>query len=178
MIIDQISRLDLNKSRDKNSLIEEVKRILEKSGFRIVEENKNKPWGAYLRIDEKQIEEFVKIFFKDLKIDDSYQGLKLYPKILLVEPEKRLSYQYHFRRAEYWKVIGHRVGIVKSKTDKVNQRTEVYQIGELIKLPEKIRHRLVGLDKWGGVAEIWVHTDPSSPSNEEDIVRVADDFGR
>jgi hypothetical protein len=28
------------------------------------------------------------------------------------------------------------------------------------------------------VAEIWQHTDPDHPSNEDDIVRVQDDFGR
>jgi len=28
------------------------------------------------------------------------------------------------------------------------------------------------------VAEIWQHTDPKHPSNEEDIVRLQDDFGR
>jgi hypothetical protein len=34
------------------------------------------------------------------------------------------------------------------------------------------------LDGWGIVAEIWRHTDVENPSNEEDIVRVQDDFGR
>jgi hypothetical protein len=28
------------------------------------------------------------------------------------------------------------------------------------------------------VAEIWQHTDPENPSDEDDIVRVSDDFGR
>jgi len=28
------------------------------------------------------------------------------------------------------------------------------------------------------VAEIWQHTDAAQPSNEADIVRVQDDFGR
>lgn len=31
---------------------------------------------------------------------------------------------------------------------------------------------------WGVVAEIWQHTDKDNPSNEDDIVRVQDDFGR
>ena len=39
-------------------------------------------------------------------------------------------------------------------------------------------HRLVGLSNWGIIAEIWQHTDPEKPSDEEDIVRVQDDFGR
>jgi len=40
------------------------------------------------------------------------------------------------------------------------------------------RHRLVGLDDWGIVAEIWIHSDPDKPSNEYDIRRISDDFGR
>lgn len=40
------------------------------------------------------------------------------------------------------------------------------------------RHRLVGVDEWGIVAEIWQHTDAAHPSDEDDIVRVQDDFGR
>ena len=51
-------------------------------------------------------------------------------------------------------------------------------IGELISLEQGERHRLLGLHDWGVVAEIWMHTDPSNPSDEEDIVRLQDDFGR
>jgi hypothetical protein len=40
------------------------------------------------------------------------------------------------------------------------------------------RHRLVGLDQLGIVAELWQHLDPAHPSDEEDIVRLQDDFGR
>ena len=40
------------------------------------------------------------------------------------------------------------------------------------------RHRLVGLENWGVVAEFWQHTDPDHPSDEDDIVRVQDDYKR
>lgn len=40
------------------------------------------------------------------------------------------------------------------------------------------RHRLIGLDSWGIVAGIWQHTDPENASDEDDIVRLQDDFGR
>jgi len=50
--------------------------------------------------------------------------------------------------------------------------------GDLVRLAQGQRHRLVGLDSWGVLAEIWQHTDPSHPSDEEDIVRVQDDFGK
>ena len=50
--------------------------------------------------------------------------------------------------------------------------------GDIIRLKQGERHRLMGLDNWGIVAEIWQHIDVDNPSNEDDIVRVQDDFGR
>jgi hypothetical protein len=49
---------------------------------------------------------------------------------------------------------------------------------EIVRLNQGQRHRLVGLNSWGMIAEIWQHTDINNPSDEEDIVRVQDDFGR
>ncbi len=96
---------------------------------------------------------------------------------MVVAPEKRLSWQYHHRRAEIWRVVSGTVGVVMSDTD---EETEVktYQPGELITLRQGERHRLVGLAEWGVLAEIWQHTEPENPSDEDDIVRVQDDFGR
>ncbi len=37
---------------------------------------------------------------------------------------------------------------------------------------------VIGLETWGVVAEIWQHIDAASPSDELDIVRVADDYDR
>ena len=51
-------------------------------------------------------------------------------------------------------------------------------INDIVKLQQGERHRLIGLDTWGVIAEIWQHTDLENPSNEDDIVRVQDDFGR
>ena len=52
------------------------------------------------------------------------------------------------------------------------------QKGDTIRLKQGERHRLIGVDNWGIIAEIWQHTDAVNPSNEDDIVRVQDDFGR
>jgi hypothetical protein len=49
---------------------------------------------------------------------------------------------------------------------------------DVIKLKQGERHRLMGLGNWGIVAEIWQHTDVSNPSDEDDIVRLQDDFSR
>ena len=36
----------------------------------------------------------------------------------------------------------------------------------------------IGLNDFAVLAEIWQHTDPENPSNEDDIVRISDDYGR
>ena len=49
--------------------------------------------------------------------------------------------------------------------------------GEQVRLAQGERHRLIGLENYGIVAEIWQHTN-LIPSDEDDIVRVQDDFSR
>ena len=53
-------------------------------------------------IDESQAQDFSNKFFKGLDINTMKIGGKLSPKILIVKPESRLSWQYHNRRAEIW----------------------------------------------------------------------------
>jgi mannose-6-phosphate isomerase len=88
-----------------------------------------------------------------------------------------LSWQYHNRRAEIWQVHKGSAEIIRSNTDTQNEM-EVYNEGDQIILKQGERHRLIGLDDYCVVAEIWQHTDADHPSDEEDIIRVQDDFGR
>jgi hypothetical protein len=83
---------------------------------------------------------------------------------------------YH-RRAEIWKCIGGTVGVITSDTDEEKTQHTLKE-GDIIRLKQSERHRINGLGDWGLVAEIWQHTDESYPSNEDDIVRVQDVFGR
>ncbi|MDZ7694681.1 MAG: phosphoheptose isomerase [Balneolaceae bacterium] len=120
---------------------------------------------------------FADTYFDNMPVDELKISGKLSPKILIVQPGKRLSWQYHHRRAEIWKVIEGPVGVMTSDTDEQAQ-IERFEAGDLVKLKQGERHRLVGLDDWGILAEIWQHTDPENPSDENDIVRLQDDFGR
>lgn len=101
---------------------------------------------------------------------------KLSPKILIVKPEARLSWQYHHRRAEIWQVFRGTVGIIRSNDDEESDLVQ-YAEGAQVKLAQGERHRLIGLSDYGIVAEIWQHTS-EVPSDESDIVRVQDDFDR
>jgi len=161
----------------KADIFVEIEHYLTSKNFSIVSKDDQRPWGGFFVIDEAQAELFIQTFFPHLSLAD-FQGFdKLSPKILLVEPEKRLSWQYHHRRAEIWKVIGGKAGVVVSETDELTPAKPLNE-GDIISLACGQRHRLVGLDSWGVIAEIWQHTDQNNPSDEEDIVRVEDDFGR
>jgi mannose-6-phosphate isomerase-like protein (cupin superfamily) len=128
-------------------------------------------------IEENEAEKFINLYFPQLSKEELNISGKLSPKILVVAPEKRLSWQYHHRRAEIWKLIGGEAGVIISDTDD-EKETRHLNIGDIIQLKQGERHRLIGLDGWGIVAEIWRHTDFENPSDEDDIVRVQDDFGR
>ena len=146
-------------------------------GFKIISEDFGRPWGGFLVIDEDQSQKFSNQFFGGIKINNLKISGKLSPKILIVKPNTRLSWQYHERRAEIWRVFKGKVGVVISQNDTENEM-KVYKEGDQIILKQGERHRLVGLEDLGIVAEIWQHTDKNQPSDEEDIIRIQDDFGR
>ena len=164
-------------SQEKKAVFEQIAQELKKNNFKVVTQDETRPWGGFFVIDERQAAIFATTFFPNLKMDEIQITNKLSPKILVVAPHKRLSWQYHFRRAEIWKVIGGVAGVVTSETDEENE-LQTLPLGTIINLKQGERHRLIGLDGWGIIAEIWQHTDPENPSDEDDIVRVQDDFGR
>ena len=155
----------------------EIEVKIKSLGFNIISKDFQRPWGGFLVIDEDQAQDFSNQFFKGINIEELKISGKLSPKILIVNPESRLSWQYHNRRAEIWRVYKGKVGIIKSEDD-IQKEIEIYSEGDQITLKQGERHRLIGLDDYGVVAEIWQHTEKNHPSDEEDIVRVQDDFGR
>ena len=170
--------LDFAKLSTRDEVFKQVENYLIENGFTIIDKDFNRPWGGFFVIDEEQARRFSHMFFPTRETVLSQMVGKLSPKILLVQPEKRLSWQYHFRRAEIWKLVAGKAGVVTSNTDQQGE-TEQLVIDKVIELPKGMRHRLVGLPgSWGMVAEIWQHTDPQHPSDENDIVRLEDDFGR
>ena len=156
---------------------QQIKKEIESFGFKVVSYDFERTWGGFLVIDEIQAQEFSNKFFKGLDVNTLKIGGKLSPKILIVKPEARLSWQYHNRRAEIWQVYKGSAGIIKSDSD-VENEMEVFTEGDQIVLQQGERHRLIGLDDYCVVAEIWQHTDANHPSDEDDIIKVQDDFGR
>lgn len=165
---------NLNEKGDPHLFDSIAKDLL--SSFTIVDRDDSRPWGGFFVIDDKQAGGFINTFFPGLEAGE-FDGRKLSPKILVVMPGKRLSWQYHFRRSEIWRVLQGEVGIITSGTDSESP-VKKYGPGSLIRIGTGERHRLIGLDAPGIIAEIWQHTDKDNPSDESDIVRVQDDHGR
>ena len=161
----------------KKIVFQQIENLLLEQGFIIDKIDQERPWGGFFVINESQAQAFANQYFAGLSVDSLKISGKLSPKILVVAPHTRLSWQYHFRRAEIWTVVQGEVGVKTSANDEEGELKHL-SAGDTITLQQGERHRLIGLDHWGMIAEIWQHTDADRPSDEEDIVRVQDDFGR
>lgn len=171
--------LSINAMTEKSDVFNQIATQLSSLGFKVERKDQTRPWGGFFVLDENQVALFAARYFPQLEMSEIQITNKLSPKILVVAPHKRLSWQYHFRRAEIWKVIaGTTVGVKISDTDEQSDEIKSLESGSFIQMDKGERHRLIGLDGWGVVAEIWQHTDPENPSDEDDIVRLQDDFGR
>lgn len=161
----------------RESVFDSISKYLEGEGFAIASKDFSRPWGGFFVLDETQAKRFAETYFPEVDFASLKISDKLSPKILVVEANKRLSWQYHHRRAEIWKLVAGTAGVVISDTDEQGMAKPL-QKGQIIRLRQGERHRLVGTQDWGMVAEIWQHTDATNPSDENDIVRLQDDFGR
>ncbi len=163
--------------KTEKTAFDKAAELLINLNLKIISEDKSRPWGGFYVIDETQAAQFASQFFPEEDFEKLKISEKLSPKILMVAPGKRLSWQYHHRRAEIWRCIDGEVAVATSHTDQ-EENKHILKVGDKIKLKQGERHRLIGLDTWGVVAEIWQHTDATNPSDEADIVRLQDDFGR
>ena len=103
-------------------------------------EQADRPWGKYYVIHDQP-------------------NYKL--KIIEVMSGHRLSYQYHEKRSESWTIIEGE-GILTLDGKKIE-----LQRGDIIKIPEKAKHRIV-----------FVEVQTGSYFGEDDIIRIEDDYLR
>ncbi len=171
----------LEKDRDKEQVLYELIRACESDGYVAVEVVTDKPWGAMVRFDTENADDFIAAFFPELDPHEARLGrddMELSPKFLLVTPGERLSWQLHHRRAERWVFLSEG-GYYRSSDPDNPGELIVANVGEVVQFSTGECHRLVGIgEDYTLVAEIWQHSDPSHPSDEDDIVRLQDDYRR
>ena len=107
-----------------------------------------RPWGTYRTIEQ----------------NDNYQI-----KHIRVKPGKRLSLQYHYKRAEHWTIIKG-TGLVR-----LNNEEKLLSVNDSIFIPKEALHRVTNnTDEYVEFIEIQI----GEYLGEDDIVRIEDDFGR
>lgn len=176
----RINTVENTEERDKLAFVAEIVGDVQLAEYKIVEIDDLKPWGAYIRIDSSQAGRFIEEFFPGLTIEDARLGMEeaeLSPKLLIISPDQRLSWQYHLRRAGRWAFLTSGI-YYKSVTDEQGDPIAA-TVGDVVQFKKGERHRLASLPgSYTIVAEIWQHADSNNPSNEEDIVRLSDDYQR
>ncbi len=90
-------------------------------------------------------------------------------KRITVLPDKRLSYQKHFKRQEHWFVVaGEALVTLEGKEIRV-------KAGEAIDIPQEAAHRIANQ---GAAPLVFIEVQRGSYFGEDDIVRLQDDYGR
>src|SRR3989344_2879583 len=168
----------LGPNTSRSDAFSKVKHTLTQMGFSVTEVNDKRPWGGYLVIEPAHTPLFLETFFADKELPSWLKDKYLSPKVMLWAPGEILSWQYHNKREEHWKVVAGPVVTFLSETDQQPESPDIYQMGEIIEIPNGVRHRGGGHESWGIIAEIWGHVDPGNLSTEEDIVRLADRYNR
>ncbi|HTO17313.1 MAG TPA: phosphomannose isomerase type II C-terminal cupin domain [Edaphocola sp.] len=111
-------------------------------------EMEERPWGRYYVLEDEQTHKV---------------------KRIVVDPGKRLSYQYHHHRSEIWTVIAGNATITLNDV--------IHTIGpsEVFRVPQMAKHRL---ENKGQTPLIIIEIQYGTYFGEDDIIRLDDDFKR
>ncbi len=101
------------------------------------------------------------------QVIDVAEGYKV--KRIKVKPGCRLSYQTHAHRSEHWVVI------FGTATCTIDDLTVVAGPGESVDVPLGAKHRLANA---GEEELVIVEVQQGAYTGEDDIIRLADDYGR
>jgi mannose-6-phosphate isomerase len=123
--------------------------LVDKKGVANLGGREKRPWGN----------------FKVL-LDTPYTKVKR----ITVNPNERLSLQYHNHRSEVWTIVN---GYGKAQ---VGSSTKVVKTGSIVEIPKGEQHRVVASEV--GMTFIEVQLSDSQNFSEDDIVRIEDDYGR
>ena len=122
---------------------------MEKQNMKLEEKMKQiRPWGFY-----------------EILLDTDYTKVKQ----ITVNSGQRLSYQYHEKRKEYWTIVKGSATIILDD-EKVFRNQ-----GESIHIPLGSKHRIINeTDE----ILIFIEVQTGESFEEEDIIRIEDDYGR
>jgi mannose-6-phosphate isomerase len=91
-------------------------------------------------------------------------------KRITVNPQQRLSYQYHYKREEVWTVVSGTGAVTIN-----NLRTQVSK-GSVVQIPIEAKHRIENTSEDEDL--IFIEVQNGTYFGEDDIVRLKDDYKR
>ncbi len=106
-----------------------------------------RPWGRFYIIQETN----------DYKI-----------KRIEVNPNQRLSYQYHIKRSEIWTILEGEGSIT------LNDNAFKYKRGDVFQIPRLTKHRIQS----DNCDTVFIEVQIGEYFGEDDIVRIEDDYNR
>ena len=110
--------------------------------------SENRPWGNYTVLHETPSHKI---------------------KTITVEPMRRLSYQTHEKRSEYWVIVS------GAGTVTLDGTTSVCVAGDAFVIEQGVAHRI---ENTGTEELIFTEVQLGTYFGEDDIIRIEDDFGR
>jgi mannose-6-phosphate isomerase-like protein (cupin superfamily) len=90
-------------------------------------------------------------------------------KRIEVLPGKRLSYQMHNHRAEYWMIVQGTAKVV------LDGKESILKAGDTVFIPIGMAHRIGNI---GDELVIFIEIQRGDYLGEDDIIRIEDDYGR
>ena len=99
-----------------------------------------------------------------------YGGKDCKVKKITVNPEQKLSYQYHYKRNEYWTIISGNGKIL------LNDKIIDVSAGSNIFIPAEAKHTIENISNKDPLVFIEIQT--GNYFGEDDIVRLEDRYGR
>ena len=90
-------------------------------------------------------------------------------KRITVLPDKRLSYQKHFKREEHWTIVRGRARVTLDGQD------ILLDAGSTIEIPREAAHRMANP---GADELVFIEVQCGTYFGEDDIIRLQDDYGR
>ena len=107
-----------------------------------------RPWGKYFVL-----------------ADEPHYKLKR----IIVNPGKRLSYQYHHHRQEFWTIVEGEAVVI------LNEEEHDLKYGDSIHIPLGAKHRI---ENRSSDLLVFIEVQTGTYFGEDDIVRLQDDFAR
>jgi len=125
------------------------RRGLEWAQEKIKENTEQRPWGNY---------------------EVLYDGEDCKVKRITVNPEQRLSYQFHNKREEQWTIVSGE-GMVT-----IDDKKNIVKEGSVVWIPHEAKHRIENTSKENDL--VFIETQLGTYFGEDDITRIEDDYER